>query len=228
MVDACEVSPLEPKIVGVVRKPGGTAIGAVLIDGCAKLPFVRSGNTVITGKEARIALGKGQWLAAKRLHNCFKSPLSYTVSHGLTVRRLTIVEFVFDDRSEYVVVSQAAKLGGGYVERFRSEDPLIGAFYCKYRMDPDTVKFFGASEDFITPNYEMLTECAAEARRIVSSDRPERSWGLEEIMFQAVIQWWPWEQGKDVMMFGLSFKVLPDGSLVEDKIFAVSIPSSKP
>lgn len=217
--------PLGTKIVGVVRKPGGTTIGGILTDGRAKLPFVREDNAVITGKEARIALGKGQWLAAKRLHNCFKAPRIFTVSHGLTVRRLTIIEFVFDDHTEYVVVSQAAKCGIGYVERFRREDPLIGAFYCQYRNDPDTVKFFGQSEDFMYPTYAVLTECAIEARMIMSSDRTERSWGLEENMFQAVIQWWPWKQGKEVIMPGISFNVLPNGRVEERPIALTLSPS---
>ena len=194
--------PLRPRIVGVVRKPGGTVIGGVLVDGKAKLAFVKDGKRLLIGTEARIALSKGQWLAAQRIHNLFKSPEVVTVPDGLTVRRLTIIEFPLnDERSEYVVVSQAARRSGGYIERFRRDDPLIGAFYCQYRMDPTTVEIFHYSEEFLNPTYSVLTECAAEARRaVVEEEKHYHGTELPEVMFQAVIQWWPWNHGKDVFM----------------------------
>lgn len=188
-----------PQIVGIRRKQNREAVGGVLTDGNAKLPFVRSktttGHEVVAGSEAAKRLGSGTWLPACRLHDCFKAPKIHTLPDGAggSVRRIVILEFpeVEEGSSEYLVVSQRAKRGEGYVQRFRREDPLIGVFFCRYRMDRQLVEWLGSIEDFMNPTYELLTECAKQARVFLATGETPNWDSPGDTMFQTMMQWWP-------------------------------------
>lgn len=192
-----------PKIVNVKRQPGGNAIGGVLVDGKAKLPFVRLASPkdeVVTGKEAAKVLGRGTWLPAQRLHGCMRVAEVVTVAdiEASVLRRITVIEVKLETKEEsfFFAVSQAARGSGGYIERFRLEDSLIADWFGKWVKNPYISRLKGLRVgdedvfgDTFSPTYQQLRECVRLSRKYHAEDPYWGRYDLSRVMSHAMTGW---------------------------------------